>query len=506
VVIDRPEDIALAELHAQRNLTLAGLVAGILAACFMATVMAGKIASPLRALASATDRLANGDISAPLAKAGVSEITGLSAAFDAMRHRLAERTEQRDRANAALVDLNRDLEARVRERTAELQAEIAHRRDAEQQTREAYETLSAVIRSSPLPILRFDTAGIITAWNPAAERVFGWSEREVLGRFNPVIPEDQVLDFLAMVECASNGELIADYETRRQTKDRGPIEVSLSLSSIRDQAGAAIGFLSILTDITERKRLAEQLRHTQKLESLGLLAGGVAHDFNNLLVGVIGNASLAQEMLPPSHPAAELLDGVLKTGEQAAHLTRQMLAYSGKGRFMVEALDLSALIPEMSGLVRPSIPKKIALRFDLDPDLPAIEADRGQVQQVFMNLAINAAEAIGSHDGLISVSTGVRDVDEPYIRLHPGTEALPPGRYVCLEVRDTGCGMRLRHERGHQSQDFRPLLHDEVHGAGAGAGSRRGHRARSQRRDRRQQRAWPGELLHRAVPGGGAPC
>ena len=103
--------------------------------------------------------------------------------------------------------------------------------------------------------------------------------------------------------------------------------------------------------------------------------------------------------MPPDHPAAELLDGVLKAGEQAAHLTRQMLAYSGKGKFVVEPLDLSALVPEMSGLVRPSISKKIALHLDLDADLPPIEADRGQVQQVFMNLALNAAEAIGSHEG-----------------------------------------------------------------------------------------------------------
>ena len=123
--------------------------------------------------------------------------------------------------------------------------------------------------------------------------------------------------------------------------------------------------LALMTDITERKHAEERLRDAQKLESLGLLAGGVAHDFNNLLVGVIGNASLAQEMLPPDHAAIELLEGVTKAGEQAAHLTRQMLAYSGKGKFLVEALNLSALIPEMTGLVRPSISKKISLHLDL---------------------------------------------------------------------------------------------------------------------------------------------
>ena len=366
VVIDRPEEIALAELWAQQNMTLTGLLAGILAAYLMATLVAGKLTRPLQSLASATARLANEDVSAPLVKAGISEIDELSVTFDRTRHLLAERTQERDRAEAGLRQINEELEARVQKRTAELHAEIAHRQDAERKTREAYDTLSAVIRSSPLPILCFDTAGTITAWNPAAERVFGWSEREALGRFNPIIPEDQAQDYLAMIERARSGELIADYETRGQTKDRGSIEVSLSLSSIRGPGDAASGFLSIITDITERKRAEERLREAQKLESLGLLAGGVAHDFNNLLVGVIGNASLAQEMLPPDHPAAELLDGVIKTGEQAAHLTRQMLAYSGKGKFWWSRSNLSALIPEMSGLVRPSISKKIALHFDLE--------------------------------------------------------------------------------------------------------------------------------------------
>ena len=212
------------------------------------------------------------------------------------------------------------------------------------------------------------------------------------------------------------------------------------------------------------------------MESLGLLAGGVAHDFNNLLVGVIGNASIAQEMLPPDHPAVELLDGILKTGEQAAHLTRQMLAYSGKGKFMVEPLNLSKLIPDMSSLVRRSIPKKIALRLDLEEDLPAIEADRGQIQQVFMNLALNAAEAIGSQEGLITVKTGTQEVHAAYVRLHPGTEALPPGKYVFFDVRDTGCGM----DPATKAKIFDPFFSTKFTGRGLGlaavSGILRGHR------------------------------
>ena len=242
-----------------------------------------------------------------------------------------------------------------------------------------------------------------------------------------------------------------------------------------DEHGRSRGALGVLSNITELKRAETRLREAQKMESLGLLAGGVAHDFNNLLVGVIGNASLAQEVLPRDNPAAELLEGIVKTGEQAAHLTRQMLAYSGKGRFLVEPLNLSAIIPEMTGLVRPSISRKIALHLDLEGDLPPIEADRGQVQQVFMNLALNAAEAIGSHDALISVRTGVEDVDDRYLHLHPAVAALRPGKYVCLAVRDTGCGM----DGATRARIFDPFFSTKFTGRGLGlaavAGILRGH-------------------------------
>ncbi len=155
----------------------------------------------------------------------------------------------------------------------------------------------------------------------------------------------------------------------------------------------------------------------------------------------------------------------------------------------------------MSGLVRPSISKKIALHFDLEPDLPPIEADRGQMQQVFMNLVLNAAEAIGSHDGLITVRTGVEKVDD---RLCPAASRkrriFAPGEYVCLEVRDTGCGM----DEATKARIFDPFLLDQIHGARAGTGGRGRHRARPQGRDRGRQRAGQGQLLHGAVPGGGA--
>ncbi|MGA2118459.1 MAG: PAS domain S-box protein [Bryobacteraceae bacterium] len=282
---------------------------------------------------------------------------------------------------------------------------------------------------------------------------------------------------LPLQKAASSGEPVRNYAFDLVFDDGVTLNVMCNAVPLLNEEGRSRGGVGVLTDVTELKRAEEGLRQAQKLESLGLLAGGVAHDFNNLLVGIIGNASLAQEILPPDHPAADLLKGVLKTGEQAAHLTRQMLAYSGKGKFVVEALDLSALIPEMSGLVRPSIPKKINLHLDLEQDLPAIEADRGQIQQVFMNLTLNAADAIGSREGLITVRTGVQDVDESYTKLHPELAALAPGKYVYLEVRDTGCGM----DEATKAKIFDPFFSTKFVGRGLGlaavSGILRGHKS-----------------------------
>jgi PAS domain S-box-containing protein len=284
------------------------------------------------------------------------------------------------------------------------------------------------------------------------------------------------LEELPVQKAAFTGQPVRNSELDLVFEDGASVNLVGDAVPLLDEHGNPRGAVAVLSDITELKRAETRLREAQKLESLGLLAGGVAHDFNNLLVGVIGNASLAQEWLPEGNPAAELLEGVIKSGEQAAHLTRQMLAYSGKGKFVVEPLDLSSLIPEMSGLVRPSISKKIPLHLDLAPDLPPIEADRGQVQQVFMNLALNAAEAIGSHDGVISVRTGVEDVDERYLRLHPAVATLRPGKHVCLEVRDTGCGM----DEATMAKIFDPFYTTKFLGRGLGlaavAGILRGHK------------------------------
>jgi len=194
-------------------------------------------------------------------------------------------------------------------------------------------------------------------------------------------------------------------------------------------------------DVTERKRFDEQLRQTQKLESLGVLAGGVAHDFNNLLVGILGNSSLAADALPHGHPARAMMEEVVTAAERASGLTQQLLAYAGKGRFVVEPIDLSSLVEEITMLVQSSIPRTVQLKLDLAQGLPPIEADAGQMQQLLMNLVINGSEAIGDRPGTVTVATGRIDVDEPYLRMMLLQTEITPGPYVFAEVQDTGIGM-----------------------------------------------------------------
>jgi two-component system, cell cycle sensor histidine kinase and response regulator CckA len=277
-------------------------------------------------------------------------------------------------------------------------------------------------------------------------------------------------------QAAATGQPVRNYEFDLLYEDGTRRSMLGDAVPLFGEDGRPRGVVGAFVDITERKRNEERLRQSQKLESIGLLAGGIAHDFNNLLVGVIGNASLVQEMLPPNHPASELVDGIFKTGEQLAHLTRQMLAYSGKGRFYVEILDISALAHQIGHLVRSSIPKKVVLHFDLDENLPGIEADRGQVQQILLNLMINAAEAIGSSEGLVKVSTARQLVDAGFIRAHSGAFDLQPGEYVVLEVRDTGCGM----DEAVKAKIFDPFFSTKFTGRGLGlaavSGIVRGHK------------------------------
>lgn len=245
---------------------------------------------------------------------------------------------------------------------------------------------------------------------------------------------------------------------------------------IPNAEGIFTEWLGTLTDIEERKRFEDQLRQAQRLESLGVLAGGVAHDFNNLLVGILGNSSLALETISSNSPARLMLKDVVAASESASTLTRQLLAYAGKGRFHIEPLDISDLVRQIGSLIQTSISKTVQIRFELAEGLPCIEADASQIQQLIMNLVINGAEAIGDRAGTVLVTSGFQDADEQYITTVLAPEHILPGRYVTLEVHDTGVGM----SQETISRIFDPFFTTKFQGRGLGlaavVGIVRGHK------------------------------
>jgi two-component system cell cycle sensor histidine kinase/response regulator CckA len=238
-----------------------------------------------------------------------------------------------------------------------------------------------------------------------------------------------------------------------------------------DTQGKPVRMRGVIADVTERKHTEEALRHRQKLEGVGLLAGGIAHDFNNLLAGILGGASYALDVLPEDHPATPMLKVVEQASERAALLTRQLLAYSGRGQFVLDKLDLGDLVRETCELIRASIPKTVAIVTHRAPDLPPIVGDPGQMQQLIMNLLINAGEAIGEgNHGAVTVRTGCELVDADRIQAHFRAYEIPPGRYVVLEVADNGAGM----DQATLSRIFDPFFTTKFTGRGLGLAAAQG--------------------------------
>jgi len=315
--------------------------------------------------------------------------------------------------------------------------DITSRRRAEDELREQAQLLDLAHDA----ILALDRRGRICFWNRGAEQMYGYSRDEALGMVAHELLQTQSPDPLHEVERMVVDRGHWEGELTHTRKDGSRLVVSTRWAARLGASGEHLGWLEINTDITERRRIEEQLRHTQKLESLGVLAGGVAHDFNNLLTGILGNASLALDRIQEPNPHRELIEEVMRAAERAADLTRQLLAYAGKGRFVMRNVDLAALVKEMSGLVQTSIAKRVQVRLQLE-EVPPVFADQGQMQQIVMNLVINAAEAVGPEGGTVLVRTAVQPVDEQYIgTMSSAGELLRPGNYVMLEVHDSGCGM-----------------------------------------------------------------
>ncbi len=261
------------------------------------------------------------------------------------------------------------------------------------------------------------------------------------------------------------------------------VAVEIRAAPILDEEGEVKQVIETYRDITERKRAEEeklaferQVQHAQKLESLGLLAGGIAHDFNNLLMTILGNAELALDELSPHAPARDSIHEIEDASKRAAELAGEMLAYSGRGRFVIEPIDLGRLVEETAHLLEISISKKAVLKYNLADNLPSIDGDATQIRQIIMNLLTNASEAIGDRSGVIALSTGAMDCDRAFLAeadedLGAGRdEPLHEGTYVYLEVADTGCGM----DKATIGKIFDPFFTTKFAGRGLGMSATQG--------------------------------
>ncbi len=335
------------------------------------------------------------------------------------------------------------------------------------------EDLSSIVEQSlnEIYVFSLETLRFLYVNQPARENL-GYSAAELAALtpvdLKPEFTREQFTDQIAPLRDGHQDRLALEARHQRKDGSTYPVEVHLQPGHYSGQRVAT----AIILDTTERTREQEsreamerQLQQAQKMESLGILAGGIAHDFNNILTSILGFADLAMDDIDTAHPAREHISELVKGARRGAELTQQMLAYSGKGKFVVEAVNLQSLIADMGRLLQVSIPRTCGLHYHFAPTLPAIRADATQIRQVVLNLIINAAEAIGPEtSGIISVTTGSLDCDGDYLRdLFPG-EALQPGSYVCLEVSDSGAGM----DEATRQRIFDPFFTTKDTGRGLG--------------------------------------
>ena len=341
------------------------------------------------------------------------------------------------------------------ERNLTIQIELAlHNQRADRQLRQQREWLRVILMSIGDAVIVTDAGGGIALINRAAESLTGWKAEVVVGRpiqgvFHMVQEKtgQAVADPVARVLHERRTLALANH-AMLATRDGRWVPIEGSAAPVFDETGHLIGTGLVFQDVTGKRRAEESLRemerrllHAQKLGSLGILAGGIAHDFNNILAGIVGYADLARLRLPPSHPAREDIDVIKEAAQRAANLTQQMLVYYGKGKFVVETVNLSRVVEDSKKLLAMSVSKKATLTYRLAADVPAIDADAGQIGQVLMNLVINASEALGEPGGAIAVSTSaVRCPAKPATGTFRDTDP-PPGHCACLEVADTGRGM-----------------------------------------------------------------
>ncbi len=336
------------------------------------------------------------------------------------------------------------------------QAERA-RKDSEQRRQTIFER-------APIGIAVVDAAGRYVEVSPAFERMLGRPAAELVGRHfrELTVPADVEMTERLFGEMVAGRREHFLLEKRYVRQDGTAVWAHLSVSAVRDAAGALVHTVSMIEDVSERKQLEEQLVHAQKLEALGRLAGGVAHDFNNLLAAMMGYTQLIQRTLPPDDARqADLLE-IRRAGERAAALSRQLLAFARRQVIDPRVLDVNEVLLAAEPMLRRLVGPDVAVVLQLAPTLAPVRVDPGQLEQVVLNLAVNAHDAMPG-GGTLTIETGEVMLDDAYGRLHPDATA---GAHVRIAVRDTGLGMSPE----VRARIFEPFFTTKELGKGTGLG------------------------------------
>jgi two-component system cell cycle sensor histidine kinase/response regulator CckA len=348
---------------------------------------------------------------------------------------------------------------------SELRAEIERRAKAQQALQLSERRYRLLSETVPMGILLTDKQGRIVDINKQALRMFGYGRRELIGRvIETLLPErlrrshgESRSGYMKKPEVRPAGTGL-DLIARRKDGTEFPVEIALG--PLDTEEGVLVS--ATIVDITERKKLEAQLRLSQRMEAIGRLAGGVAHDFNNLLTVILGSAEMALEKLPLDRPDRRKLELIREAGSSAADLTRQLLAFSRQQMFQPRVIGLNEVVEQIEALLRRMIGENIDLAIILEPSLGYIKADAGQIEQVLINLAVNARDAMPG-GGRITIEGQNVELDERYREKH---QQVVPGQYVMLAVADTGCGM----DYATQLRIFDPFFTTKELGKGTGLG------------------------------------
>ncbi len=345
--------------------------------------------------------------------------------------------------------------------------EELHRRTAEQ-LGEYRSRLALIIDSSEDAIIGKGVDGTITSWNKGAERIYGYTPEEVVGKhisfLVPTDPSsnnrpDEISEILQQV---AKGESIEHRESVRVTKDGRRLDVSISVSPLRDASGNVIGASAIARDITDQKRTESQLHQSQKMEAIGRLAGGVAHDFNNILGIINACTEFLRERIEPAAESSIYVENIKKAIERGSALTRQLLAFSRSSAIQPRVLDLNERLKDVSKLLRPLMGDDVEILIVSRSPSAVVEADPGQLDQIVVNLAVNARDAM-PRGGKFILETGTAKFDEAFAEQH---QTMPAGKYVLLAISDTGSGM----DEATVSRIFEPFFTTKETGKGTGLG------------------------------------